>query len=180
MRINYRLFRGSTDKKLTVLYVYQFEPSGDFQTVLQRENGTISILPSFGISISNGFDKDRVYITSSQYFSFTSLLEKCVKLTSEHLYEIFPNVGRAEFDIDTKTLERFQTEKALSTDGITMTPAVWIDETNQCYPGIQINTLKLGSIRIPLQDAIPIEKMFSTFDPHLFGLSTLRVCGKID
>lgn len=180
MRINYKMYRGSTDKNLTVQYVYQFEPSGDFQTVMQRENGTVSILPSFGISVSNGYDRDRVYITSNQYFQFTSLLERCVKLVSDHLYEIFPNVGRAEFEIDTKTLERFQTEKAMAADGITMVPEVWVDETNQCYPGIRINTLKLGTIRIPLQDAIAISKMLSTFDPHLFSISLLRVCGKVD
>ena len=180
MRINYKLFRGSTDRNLSVTYVYRFEESGDFQTVKERENGTITILPSFGINISNGFGKDSVYITSGMYYSFTSLLEKCVKLVSDHLYEIFPNVEGLEFEIDSKTLERFQTEKALSTNGMTFIPCVYVDETNQCFPGIQINTLKFGSVKIPFQDAIPMSKMLSSIDPHLVGLSILRILGKIE
>lgn len=179
MRINYKLFRGSVDDKLSVTYVYRFEESGDFQTIKERENGTVTILPSFGITISNGFGKDSAYITSGMYHSFVSLLEKGVKLVSDHLYEIFPNIGSIEFEIDSKTLERFQTEKALSTTGMTIIPCVFVDETNQCFPGIQLNTLKFGSIKIPLQDAIAISKMFETFDPHMFGLSILRICGKI-
>ena len=181
MRFNYKLFRGSTDKNLIVTYVYRFEPTGEFATVQERPNGTVSIYPSFGISLSDGFERDSVYITSNQYFSFVSLLEKSVKLISDHLYEIFPNVDRAEFEIDTKTLDRFQTEKAIANDGITMVPAVWVNrDTNECHPGLCIKTLKFGSICIPLQDAIPIASMFSTFDPHLFAISMLRVCGRIE
>ncbi len=180
MKINYSLFRGSVNKNLSILYVYRFEPAGDFATVKERPNGSVAIYPAFGISVSNGYDRDSVYITSSQYFAFTSLLEKSVKLISEHLYELFPNVDRAEFEIDGKMLDRFQTEKAVSSDGITMIPAVWVNsETNQCHPGLKIETLKYGSICIPLQDAIPAAKMFETFDPHLFGVSMLRVCGRI-
>ena len=101
-------------------------------------------------------------------------------LIQEHLYELFPNAGKSEFEINSKAFERFQTEKAIASDGITMIPAVYVDDTNQCYPGIQINTLKLGSIRIPLQDAIPMNKMFSTFDPHAMSISMLRIMGKIE
>ena len=85
MRINYKLFRGSINRNLIVNYAYHFEPTGDFQTVTQRENGSVSILPSFGISISEGFDKDRVYISANQYYIFSSLLKKTVKLISEIL-----------------------------------------------------------------------------------------------
>lgn len=180
MRINYKLFRGSIDKKLSITYSYMYEPTGDFQTVVQRENGTVTILPSFGISISHGFEQDHIYIVSNQYYVFSSLLEKAVKLISDHLYEIFPNVGHAEFEIDAKTLERFQTEKAIAIDGITMIPAVWVDETNQCFPGIQINTLKFGSIKIPLQEAIPISLLLKNFDPHAASLTMLRICGRIE
>lgn len=180
-RINYKLFRGSLDKRLNVLYVYTFEPEGDFRTIYQREgSASTTVSPSYAISVTHGYGEDSIYITSSQYFSFISMLEKCVKLISDNLYELFPNVGRSEFEINAKALERFQTEKAMASDGITMIPSVFVDETNQCFPGIQINTLKLGSIRIPLQDAIPMSKMFSTFDPHLMSLSMLRILGKIE
>ena len=180
MRINYKLFRGSINRNLIVNYAYHFEPTGDFQTVTQRENGTVSILPSFGINISEGFEKDRVYISANQYYIFSSLLKKTVKLISDHLYEIFPNAGKVEFEIDTKTLERFQIEKAVANGGITMVPAVWTNETGECFPGIQINTLKCGSIRIPLQDAIPISELFANFNPHAFALTMLRICGRIE
>ena len=46
MRLNYKLFRGSRDKHLTVLYGYSYEPDGDFKTVYQREgSNTVTILP---------------------------------------------------------------------------------------------------------------------------------------
>lgn len=181
MRINYKLFRGSVDKHLSVSYVYSYEADGDFKTVYQREgSNSVSILPSFGISISKGYDQERVYIPSNQYFTFITMLNKIVRLISDHLYELFPNAGRSEFEINAKALERFQTEEAIASDGITMIPAVYVDDTNQCYPGIQINTLKLGSIRIPLQDAIPMNQMFKTFDPHAMSISMLRIMGKIE
>lgn len=180
MSISYRLFKGTIDKQLSASYVYKFEAGGDFQTVKERPNGNVSILPSFGISISRGFDRDRIYITSNQYYVFASLLDKITNLISDHLYELFPNVGKAEFEIDSKALERFQTEKAVASDGITMTPCVWVDDTNQCYPGVSIVTLRMGSIRIPFQDVIPMRDMFRTFDPHLFGISLLRIYGKIN
>ena len=179
-RINYKLFRGSIDKHLTVLYSYIYEENGDFRTIYQREGSTsVTISPSFGVSLSHGYGQDSVYVPASQYFSFITMLEKCVKLVSENLYELFPNVGRSEFEINAKALERFQTEKAMASDGITMIPSVYVDETNQCFPGIQINTLKHGSIRIPLEDAIPMSKMFSTFDPNVMAISMLRILGKI-
>lgn len=180
-RINYKLFRGTIDKKLSVLYNYAFEQGGDFPTVYQREGSpSVTISPSYGINITHGYDQDHVYIPSNQYYVFASLLETAVKLISDHLYELFPNVGRSEFEIDTKSLERFQTEKAIANAGITMIPAVYVDDTNQCYPGIQINTLKLGNIRIPLQDAIPLSKMLNAFDPNVMSISMLRIFGKIE
>lgn len=171
-RVNYKLFRGSTDKNLTVTLTYTYENEGDFRTVMYNSQyNSYSISPLFGISISKGYEKDRIYVTSNQYYSFTTLMEKAVKLISDHLYEIFPNVGLSEFDIDAKTLERFQTEKALACDGITMSPVVFVDETNQCFPGLLINTIKYGSIRLPLQDAIAISRLLSNLNPHAIALS---------
>ena len=181
MRITYKLFRGTVEKNLVANYVYTFDVDGDFRTIYQRE-GTenVTILPSFGISVSLGFDKDRLYIPSSQYYTFASLLETAVKLISEHLYELFPNAGRMEFEINAKALERFQTEQAIASNGFTLVPAVYVDDMNQCYPGIQITSLKLGNIKIPLQDAIPLSKMLNSIDPHLMSLSMLRIMGKVE
>lgn len=180
-RVNYKLFRGTVEKNLVVNYIYTFEGEGDFKTIYVRDsNNSATILPSFGISISMGYGKENVYVTTNMFYTFITVLESTVKMISEHLYELFPNAGRAEFEIDTKTLERFQTEKAIANNGITMMPCVYVDETNQCYPGIQISTLKCGSIKIPFQDAIPMSKMLSSIDPHLMGLSILRILGKIE
>lgn len=161
---------------MTLVYTYDID--GDFKTITRNQQyNSYSILPSFGINISRGYDKDRVYISSNQYYAFASLLEKTVKMVSEHLYEIFPNVGRVEFDIDTKTLERYQTEKAMACDGITMSPAVFVDDTNQCFPGITINTVKTGSLCMPLQDAITISKLLNGLNPHMVSLSLLSMFG---
>lgn len=176
MRGNYKLYRGTINPNLSVIYSYKYDRDGQFKTITRRESGSISIMPSFGINITNGFDKDYVFISSNQYYIFATLLKKTVDLISEHLYEIFPNAGRSEFEIDNKTLERFQLEKAMSNDGITMMPVVYVDDTNQCFPGIMISTLKNGSIRIALQDAIPMSQMFNSFDPHNFSIAMCGFC----
>lgn len=180
MRANYKLYRGVTNKQLSVTYTYNFETTGDFQTIRQHENGTLTIRPSFGISISNGFEKDSIYIVPSQYYAFTPLLETAIKLISEHLYELFPDVGNSEFEVDSEALERFMTEKALANGGFTIIPAVFVDDNNQCYPGLRINTIRFGSMVIPFDDAISISKLLSSFDPHLFSISMLRLFGKFD
>ena len=95
------------------------------------------------------------------------------------IHDIFPNVNKIEFETDSRVLERFQTEQALSTNGITMIPAVWTDGTGSCFPGIQINMMN-GSIAIPFEDVISIGQMLKTFEPNQFGLSILRIIGKID
>ena len=180
-RINYKLYRGSINKFMSVTYTYTFETEGKFSTIYQPEHGnSVTISPTFGISISNGFEKDQVYIPAHQYYHFTALLETAVKLISEHLYELFPNVGKMEFEINAKTLERFMTEKSVASNGITIVPCMYVDETNQCYPGIHITSTNLGNIKIPLQDAIPISKMLMSLQPHELGISMLRIMGHIE
>lgn len=182
MRIDTPLFKGtheSVNKNLLVSYIYMFEPTGQYQTVKERSNGNITINPSFGISISEGYDKPYIFIPASKYYSFITLLDKTITIISENLYEIFPNINKIEFEIDSRVLERFQTEKAMTTAGMTAIPAVWIDETNACYPGIRINTMN-GSVVIPFEDAIPINEMFKHFDPMLYSINMLRFFGKIE
>lgn len=182
MRIDTPILRGTQDsvnKNLLVSYVYTFEESGQFQTVKERPNGSITINPSFGISISEGFDKPRIFIPGNKYYSLVTLLDKTINLVSENLYEIFPNVSKIEFEIDSRVLERFQTEKALTTAGMTAVPAVWSDDTNCCYPAIKV-MMTTGSVMIPLEDAIPMTEMFKNFDPINYSISMLRFLGKME
>lgn len=178
-QINSTIYRGFVNKDLRVTYHYKFESTGQFQTITQRENGSITILPSFGISISEGFEKSRLFIPGNKYYPFSSLLRKSIKKISDNLYDIFPNVNRIEFEIDSRVLERFQTEQAMSTNNMTIIPEVWVDNTNSCYPAIKVNTLN-GSISIPLEDAISISEMMNSFDPMTYGLSVLRLLGKLE
>lgn len=181
MKIDSTLFRGIIDKDLKVILNYQFEEGGQFQTILKHTNGKIYINPSYALSITEGFGKPNIFIPGNRYYQFLSLLNNTIKAISENLYQLFPNIGKVEFDIDSRTLERFQTEKALSTAGMTMMPAVWVDTTSSSYPGIRISTnINNSSICIPFEDAIPINKMLDTFDPNAYSLSMLRILGKVD
>ena len=92
MRIDSVLYRGFINKDLRVTYIYNFESSGKFPTIIQKDNGNVVIYPAYALSISEGFDKPHVYIPTNKYHSFVSLLEKCIKLVSDNLYDIFPNV----------------------------------------------------------------------------------------
>lgn len=179
MRIDSTLFKGFVNKDLRVVYSYNFEPTGQFQTIIQKDNGNVVIRPSFGISISEGFDKSRLFIPANKYYPFVSLLRKTIKLISDNLFEIFPNINNIEFEIDSRVLERFQTEQAMATSGMTMVPTVWVDQTSACFPGIKVTSMN-GSVDIPLEDAIPISEMLKSFEPNIFGLSILRIIGKID
>lgn len=180
MRIDSHLYRGNINKNLRVVYNYNFEPSGQYQTIVERDNGNIIINPSFSITISEGFERDRLFVPANKYYPFATLLNTAVKLISDNLYEIFPNVHSNEFEVDSRVLERFQTEQAMTTVGMTMMPSVWVDESGGCYPAIKVTTLKCGTIVIPLEDAIPISKLLHSFEPHSAGYSILRIIGKIN
>jgi hypothetical protein len=183
MTIDTYIFRGSRDsvnKDLSVVYNYKFEPSGNFQTIKEnRTNSGYVIYPTYAITISEGYGKQRLFITGNRYYSFTSLLDKAIKLISENLFTIFPNVNKFEFETDSRVLERFQNEKALSTAGMTAIPAVWSNEQNECFPGIKISSMN-GSVIIPLEDAIPLVEMLKHFDPIVYSISMLRFFGKIE
>ena len=179
MKVEHLLMRGIIDKNLRVMYSYEYRDRSDFQTIKQYREDRISIYPAFGIDISRGFNEN-IWIPNKRYFQFVTLLERTVKLVSEHLYDLFPNVHRTEFEIDQKTLERFQTEKAMTTAGMTMTPGIWVNETGETFPGIRYEALQSVPFVIPLEDAIAMSKLFSVFDPLNFGLSMLRILGKVE
>lgn len=176
----YKGTRESINKNLSVVYNYKFEQNGTFQTIKENRNNTGYIIyPSYAISISEGMGKQRIFIPGNRYYAFTTLLDKAIKLISENLFTIFPNVNKVEFETDSRALERFQNEKALMTAGMTAVPAVWPNEVNECFPGIQISSTN-GAVIIPLEDAIPLVEMLKHFDPIVYSVSMLRFFGKIE
>lgn len=182
MMFNTTLYRGNADsvnRDLHIVYSYDYKDDGPFQTLRPLKNGKgLLIDPSFSINIYSGFNDDKLFIPANRYYAFISLLEKGVKNVSEHLYELFPNVNKSEFEIDTKMLEIFQTEKALAVAGMTLSPCKYINKTEECFPAIMITTLKCGKIVIPLEDAISVVELFKHFDPILYGASMLNFFGK--
>jgi len=176
LKIDHLLMRGYVDKDLRVSFRYKFSDA-EYATV--RQHGDfIFINPTYAIVISRSFD-DSIFIPDRKYFAFVSLLTKTVKLISDDLYKLFPDVNDIEFGIDHKMLDIFRVEKAMSTNGITMLPTVWSDSNSKCYPGIEI----CGDNRcfkFPLEDAIAMVQLFSTFDPTNMGMNILRMIGKIE
>ena len=178
MRLNHLLMTGSVDPQLRVTYMYEFSQEGKFTTIIQPREDFVSIYPSFSLRLSRSFE-DGVFIPGKKYFPFIVLLEKTVAMVSEHLYEIFPNVGKTDFEMDSKTMERFMTEKAMHTSGMTIVPTVWVNSTSECFPGLRISGTNMNTFSFPLEDAIPIVKMLNTFDPYNMGLTMLRMIGRI-
>ena len=175
----YRATKDSINQDFSVVYQYKFEQSGDFPTVKRKKNGGYLISPSFSITLSEGYDRNRLFIPSSMYYSFTTLLDKSVKLISENLFILFPDINRLEFEIDKKALERFQTEKALTTAGMTSMPCTWFNKIGETFAALQIKS-KYGMVTIPLEDAIAINELLKGFDPMVYSISMLRFFGKFD
>lgn len=175
----YKGTRTSINPDLSIIYQYDFQTNGDYVTVKRKKNGGYMINPSFSITISEGFEKNRIFLPGMYYYPFTTLLEKIVKQTSENLFTLFPDINKMEFEIDAKALERFQTEKALMVAGMTASPCIWVNKIGETFPAIQIKS-KYGMIEIPLEDAIPIVELLKGFDPMVYSISMLRFFGKFD
>lgn len=181
MQVNHTLYNGKVNKELRINYQYNFEESGKFQTIVQKEgSNTIYIRPSYALTISLGYQKGYKFIPSFKYYGFRMLLQKTIKSISENLYILFPDISQLEFEIDAKALQRFQTEKAMSKDGMTMIPCVYVDDCQQCYPAIRLSDESESSLVIPFEDAITISDILYNIEPNTFGLSILRILGKID
>ena len=178
--MNVRLYTGLTNSELLVSYCYTYQTSDETQypTVKQTPNGNIVINQKYGLSISEGFNKNQVYIPKTLWSSFVVLLKKTVKTVSDNLYEIFPDINKSEFSIDSRVMERFQTEKACSTAGMSMIPAVWIDSSGTCYPALRLNTIKFGTCVIPFEDAIVLSSKLNKIDPEAYGLSLMSIMSK--
>lgn len=173
-RIESVIFKGNTNKSLTVSYIFNANTEGKFKCIEEDEKGNIKLYPGYLIQINPGYPLPRIFISPRKYYTFTLLLEKSVKLIQKNLFDLFPNVNQTEFETDDRALERFQTEKALSGAGITIVPAVYVDSSNQCYPGLRISLEdKPDSVTIPLEDAMGISHMFKSFEPHTYGMTIL-------
>lgn len=178
--IIYKGSKDSTNPSLSIMFDYKFEQNGAFPSIKEnnKKNGYI-INPAYSITISEGKDRPYIFIPGNKYYAFTSLLDKAIKLISENLFTIFPNINKLEFEADSRVLERFQTEKALTTAGLTAVPAVWSTGTGECYPGIKISSL-YGTVIIPLDDAVPIVETLKYFNPIVCSITMLRFFGKIE
>ena len=175
-KINHLLMKGTVDKDLYVTYRYKF--SNEEYPTIKQFNGLISIAPTYSITISRNFE-DSIFIPDRQYFSFVELLSKTTRAISDELYKLFPDINDIEFGIDHKMLDIFRVEKAMSTNGITMLPTVWVDSTSKCYPGIEISGNN-RCFKFPLEDAIIMNRLFDVFDPINMGMNMLRMLGKIE
>lgn len=178
--MNIRLMTGNINTGLLVRFCYTYESGQDakFPTIKVTDSGGIVINNSYGLDISEGYDRPRVYIPKKSWGPFVTLLQKTVKTISENLYEIFPDINKEEFDIDSRVLETFQTEKACSTAGMTMVPCVYVGEGGKCYPAIRLNTVKYGSCTIPFEDAIAISNMISKIDPDQYSFNLINILSK--
>jgi hypothetical protein len=174
--ITTRIFRGNVNRDLQVNYAYSYKdpsnPENKYPTIRRSQSGTYIFEHNYGLSISEGFQKSQLFIGNRLWNQFVTLLDKSVTLISENLLEIFPDVNNTEFEIDQRALERFQTEKACSTAGITIVPTVWVDQTNQCYPALEIKSLNGGCV-IPLEDAIPLRTILNRIDPIAYGYNAI-------
>lgn len=175
-KINHTLYHGNINKNIKVVYQYQKRSEERFQTIKEYK-GALYIEPGFSLTIGEPYGSpNRMFITSNDYPHFVILLHKTIKLVQQHLLELFPNMNQEEYQIDSLVLERFITEKAMHINGMTMTPCVWVNDSQSCFPAISVVTLH-GSCKIPLEDCMGIDQVLRTFDPNMFGLMMLNMMG---
>lgn len=171
------VFRGNRNKLVRIVYRFKYETSGQFKTVTQRKgsNGDTfyNIIPSYSVQIFDS-EKNNIYVPSSTYFQLVALIEKGCNLITSHLSELYPNINKIEFEIDHRTLERFQTEEALLSGDITVMPDTYVDSTNSTYPSMRISN-KAGAVNIPLEDIKAMVYALRGFDPIGCGLTLLNI-----
>lgn len=178
------LFNGSINKELRAVFGYKYvlnSPDGKYKSVRMTDRGTIILNHSYSLTINQTYDVMGIFIPGKDWERFCVLLDKTVKLISDNLYELFPNVDSSEFDIDSRTLDRFKTEKACSSAGMSMYPDIWVSKESQTYPAIQINTTfgQCTSLKIPLEDAIPLNSLLKKVDPIQYGLGIIEAMESI-
>lgn len=181
-KIKLRLFRGSIDTEFEASYLYFYKdvnnPNNEYPTLKRSQNGTIIVDHNYGLSLTKGYGNEPIFIGAKTWNQFVTLFDKSVTLISENLLEIFPDVNMEEFEIDQRALQRFQSEKACSTAGISILPTVWVNAAQQCFPALEIKTLK-GRCIIPLEDAIPLRRLLNNIDPIAYGFDAMQMMATI-
>ena len=180
MRIYEKLYRGNIDKRLEMTFTYNManEPDAKFKSVFVKPNTYISYSPDYALSIRI-FDKNHpdilqsVFVPQQHFYAFRKLLVNTLKSISEDLYKLYPGIGSPEFNISEIELEQFKQSKLESSMGMAIIPGIW-DGTNgeQTQPGVIItsDTTSSQPINIPLEDAISMSELLSTFDPNAVSL----------
>ena len=177
-KINILLFSGSVNKDFKVRYSFTFETDGKYNTVFESNKGDLFITPKYSLTLTTGFNKESMFIQSSQYHTFTDLIQKIIDLIKVNFYDLYPNPDGMDFEVNNLLMETYMTEKALSGSGITVYPSSYYDNENLGYPAIQISNSSNDIIKIPLNDALSMNQMFKSLDINTFTLqafSTLRM-----
>lgn len=177
MRINQTLFSGNIDKALKVIFSFDLKSQSDrFPTATHPSPDKWCLYPSYGLIIESGYN-NFIFVPSKLYFQFCALLKRSVATISEHLYDIFPNVDKSDFEVNSKSLEIYSNYDALSSAGMKITPCVWTNDGGDCYPGLTFINEKNMQFRLPLEDAIAMIEMLSTFDPNNMSLQLINIFG---
>ena len=175
-KINHVLTRCKTNPKLRVTYLYK--KNNDKYPTVSQYNDTMKIYPGYVISIDEGFDSsNRILIPAGMYFGFVVLFHKSLKQIQKFIHDIFPDMNKTEFEVNSMALERFITEKAMSSGEFLIVPCKWVNAANECFPALEIRSVTHGCCRIPIDDALMIDQLFQTFDPLTFGLLMLNMIG---
>ena len=173
--IKLNLYRGmDINKDLQVSMNVTYEYDSQYDTVKISGNN-ITFNRAYTLSITEGYEKPRIFVTSNEWASFVTILKKSIKLIQENFHNIFPSEGRINReDIDMKELERFQTEKCMYLNGISIIPIIYSTEYEN-FPGIMIRNKRNESVRIPFEDAIIISEVLDKIEPNLLSIQYLKM-----
>lgn len=178
-RIDHNLFRGFINPKLRMTITYGFKDdlekyrSFDYSEQYNR----MTVYPEHALNISTM--DGRIFISTGRYFQFILLLDKSIKLISEHLYELYPSITKTEFEMDYKALQIFQTEKALSSGGFIITPDIWVNDVSETFPALKIEAYNGMVVKVPLEDAMAMCKILDVLDPYNLGIALFNAYNKM-
>ena len=175
-RLSYSLYRGTVNKALRVSFVYKYDGDGvEYPTVKTTANGTKSVNSiGWSVSISEGFERNRIFIPGGKYWLFVNILHRTVDEIRKHMDELYPNMNEDEFQVNEKALEIYRQEKCLRAGGMCIEPDKWVDESGKCYVGLKLIG-EYGECIVPMVDAIGMDCMMTTFDPNTFGLIVMNM-----
>lgn len=169
------LYKGmdiNKDLQVTMNIVYDY--NSQFATI-KTVGENLYFNRAYALSISEGYDKARIFMTNNEWAPFVSILRKSIRLIQENFHSIFPAQGKFNRDdLDSKELERFQTEKCLYLNGISIIPIVYTTEYDT-FPGILIRNKRNESVRIPFEDAIIISEILDKIEPNVLSIEYLKI-----